>query len=168
MNLARPFIRRPVGSAMLAFAILLAGLLSWGRLPVAALPAMDTPAILVTASLPGASPASMASTVAGPLERALGAISGLDSISSSSTQGNTQVRLFFNIDRDLNEAARDVQAAINGVMDQLPSGMSKRPTFRKMNPSTAPILALALSSSELTPGQLYDIAVDVVQQKLSR
>lgn len=113
MNLSRPFVRRPVGSLMLALAILLAGLLSWRLLPVAALPAVDTPAIVVTANMPGASLASIAATVAGPLERALGAISGLDSISSSSKQGSTEVRLFFAVDRDIDEAAREVQAAIN-------------------------------------------------------
>ena len=168
MNLSRPFVRRPVGSLMLALAILLAGLLSWRLLPVAALPAVDTPAIVVTANMPGASPASIAATVAGPLERALGAISGLDSISSSSKQGSTEVRLFFAVDRDIDEAAREVQAAINSVIDQLPPGMPSRPTFRKLNPSTAPILALALSSSVLPPGQLYDTAVNIVQQKLAR
>lgn len=168
MNLSRPFVRRPVGSLMLALAILLAGLLSWRLLPVAALPSVDTPAIIVSASLPGASPASMAATVAGPLERALGAIAGLDSISSSSKQGSTEVRLFFSLDRDTNEAAREVQAAINSVIDQLPPGMPSRPTFRKLSPSTAPILALALSSAVLPPGQLYDTAVNIVQQKLAR
>ena len=168
MNLSRPFIRRPIGSTMLAFAILLAGLLAWRMLPVSPLPQIDTPMVVVTASLPGASPASMAATVAGPLERALGAIPGLSSISSSSSTGSTDVRMFFDVDRDLNEAAREVQAAINGVIDQLPPGMPSRPTFRKLNPSTSPILALALSSSTLTPSQLYDIAANTLQQKLAQ
>ena len=168
MNLSRPFIRRPIGSTMLALAILLAGWLAWRQLPVAPLPQIDTPMVVVSASLPGASPTSMAATVAGPLERALGAIAGLSSISSSSSTGTTEVRLFFDIDRDLNEASREVQAAINGVIDQLPPGMPSRPTFRKLNPSTSPILALALSSRTLTLSQLYDIAANTLQQKLAQ
>ncbi|MDO4683831.1 MAG: efflux RND transporter permease subunit, partial [Lautropia sp.] len=168
MNLSRPFVRRPIGSTMLAVAILLAGLLSWRLLPVAPLPEVEIPAMVVTASLPGASPASMASTVAGPLERALGGISGLSSISSTSSQGSTQVRMMFDISRDLNEAAREVQAAINGVIDQLPPGMPSRPRYRKVGASGEPILALALSSSVLSPGELYDAASRVVLQKLSR
>ena len=168
MNLSRPFIRRPIGSTMLALAILLAGLLAWRMLPVSPLPQIDTPMVVVSASLPGASPVSMAATVAGPLERALGSIPGLTSISSSSSTGSTEVRMFFDLDRDLNDAARDVQAAINGVIDQLPPGMPSRPTFRKLNPSTSPILALALSSRTLTPSQLYDIAANTLQQKLAQ
>ena len=168
MNLSRPFIRRPIGSTMLALAILLAGWLAWRQLPVAPLPQIDTPMVVVTASLPGASPTSMAATVAGPLERALGAIAGLSSISSSSSTGTTEVRLFFDIDRDLNEASREVQAAINSVVDQLPPGMPGRPTFRKLNSSTSPILALALSSATLPPSQLYDLADNIVLQKISR
>ena len=168
MNLSRPFIRRPIGSTMLALAILLAGWLAWRQLPVAPLPQIDTPMVVVSASLPGASPTSMAATVAGPLERALGAIAGLSSISSSSSTGSTEVRLFFDIDRDLNEASREVQAAINGVIDQLPPGMPGRPTFRKLNSSTSPILALALSSATLPPSQLYDLADNIVLQKISR
>ena len=168
MNLSRPFIRRPIGSTMLALAILLAGWLAWRQLPVAPLPQIDTPMVVVSASLPGASPTSMAATVAGPLERALGAIAGLSSISSSSSTGTTEVRLFFDIDRDLNDASREVQAAINGVIDQLPPGMPGRPTFRKLNSSTSPILALALSSATLPPSQLYDLADNIVLQKISR
>ena len=168
MNLSCHFIRRPIGSTMLALAILLAGWLAWRQLPVAPLPQIDTPMVVVTASLPGASPTSMAATVAGPLERALGAIAGLSSISSSSSTGTTEVRLFFDIDRDLNEASREVQAAINSVIDQLPPGMPGRPTFRKLNSSTSPILALALSSATLPPSQLYDLADNIVLQKISR
>ncbi len=168
MNLSRPFIRRPIGSTMLALAILLAGWLAWRQLPVAPLPQIDTPMVVVSASLPGASPTSMAATVAGPLERALGSIAGLSSISSSSSTGTTEVRLFFDIDRDLNEASREVQAAINSVIDQLPPGMPGRPTFRKLNSSTSPILALALSSATLPPSQLYDLADNIVLQKISR
>ena len=153
---------------MLALAILLAGWLAWRQLPVAPLPQIDTPMVVVSASLPGASPTSMAATVAGPLERALGAIAGLSSISSSSSTGTTEVRLFFDIDRDLNEASREVQAAINSVIDQLPPGMPGRPTFRKLNSSTSPILALALSSATLPPSQLYDLADNIVLQKISR
>lgn len=168
MNLSRPFIRRPVGSTMLALGILLAGLLSWRLLPVAPLPQVDVPLILVTASLPGASPASMAASVAAPLERALGGIAGLDSISSSSSQGNTQIRLFLAVEQDVNEAARAVQGAINSVIGQLPPGMPSRPGFRKVGSASAPILALALSSPVLSPGELYDAAAQVLQQRLSR
>ncbi len=168
MNLARPFIHRPVASLLLAVAILLCGLLAWRLLPVAPLPQVDFPSIQVSASLPGASPESMAATVATPLERALGSIAGVTSISSDSRQGAANVRLEFELDRNIDEAARDVQAAINAARNQLPSGMPGNPTFRKVNPSQSPILALALSSPNLSPSHLYDLASTVIAQKIAQ
>jgi len=167
-TLARFFIRRPVASGMLAAAVLLAGLLAWRLLPVAPLPAVDFPAIEVRANLPGASPQSIASTVAAPLERALGSIAGVTKIQSSSNQGATEVRLEFDLDRNIDDAARDVQAAINAVRGQLPSGMTGNPSYVKVNPSQAPIMALALSSPRLPPSALYDNAATVLAQKLSQ
>ncbi|SEH66877.1 multidrug efflux pump [Rheinheimera pacifica] len=168
MNLAQPFIQRPVASSLLATAILLLGLLSWRLLPVSPLPAIDFPMIVVTASLPGASPESMAATVATPLERALGSISAIRRISSSSSQGSTQVRLEFELDRNVDDAAREVQAAINAARSQLPSGMPGNPVYRKFNPSQAPIMALALSSGHLAGSVLYDNASTVLAQKLAQ
>lgn len=168
MNLAQPFIQRPVASGLIATAILLLGLLSWRLLPVSPLPAIDFPMIVVTASLPGASPESMAATVATPLERALGSISGIRRISSSSSQGSTQVRLEFELDRNVDDAAREVQAAINAARGQLPSGMPGNPVYRKFNPSQAPIMALALSSGHLAGSVLYDNASTVLAQKLAQ
>ena len=166
--IARFFIRRPVASAMLAVAIVLAGLLAWRLLPVAPLPAVDFPVIQVRANLPGASPESMASTVAGPLERALGSIAGVTRLQSSSNQGSTSVTLEFDLTRNIDEAAREVQAAINAVRGQLPSGMKENPSYVKVNPSQAPIMALALSSASLPPSALYDNASTVLAQKLSQ
>ena len=168
MNLARVFIRRPVACALIALAMLLAGLLSWRLLPVAPLPQVDFPMITVSASLPGASPDSMAATVATPLERALGSIAGVNAITSSSNQSATEVRLEFDLSRNVDEAAREVQAAINAARGQLPSGMPGNPSYRKVNPSQAPILALAVASPNLPPSRLYDIASTVLAQKLSQ
>ncbi|MFZ5529208.1 MAG: efflux RND transporter permease subunit [Pseudomonadota bacterium] len=168
MNLARVFIRRPVACALIALAMLLAGLLSWRLLPVAPLPQVDFPIITVSASLPGASPDSMAATVATPLERALGSIAGVNAITSSSNQSATEVRLEFDLGRNVDEAAREVQAAINAARGQLPSGMPGNPTYRKINPTQAPILALAVASPNLPPSRLYDIASTVLAQKLSQ
>ncbi len=166
--IARFFIRRPVGSTMLAISIVLAGLLAWRLLPVAPLPAVDFPVIEVRASLPGASPESTAATVAGPLERALGSIAGVTRLQSSSNQGSANVRLEFALERNIDEAAREVQAAINASRSQLPAGMSSNPTYVKVNPSQAPILALALSSPRLPLSALYDNASTVLAQKLAQ
>ncbi|NMG34273.1 MMPL family transporter [Azoarcus sp. TTM-91] len=168
MNLARLFIRRPIASCLLALALMLAGLLAYRMLPVAPLPEVEFPSIQVTASLPGASPESMAATVATPLERALGSIAGITEISSSSSQGATTVRLRFDLDRDIDEAARDVQAAINASRGQLPSGMPGNPSYRKVNSSQAPIMVLALSSPNLAPGRLYDLASTILAQKIAQ
>ncbi len=168
MNLSRPFVRRPVASAMIAVAIVLLGLLTYGLLPVAPLPQVDFPTIQVYASLPGASPETMAASVATPLERALGSIAGITALSSRSRQGASDLTLQFDFDRDINEAARDVQAAINAARGQLPSGMPRNPSYRKVNPSQAPIMGLALTSPNLAPSALYDVAATVLAQKLSQ
>ncbi|MEI2415249.1 efflux RND transporter permease subunit [Orrella sp. JC864] len=168
MNLSRPFVRRPVASLLLALAIMLLGALSWRLLPVSPLPEVDFPAIIVRANLPGADPETMASTVAAPLERAMGSIAGITQLVSSSSTGSTMLLLTFDLDRDINDAARDVQAAINAAQGTLPSGMPSAPSYDKINPSQAPILALALSSRDLSPGQLYDAASTILAQKLAQ
>ncbi|MGJ4729829.1 efflux RND transporter permease subunit [Luteimonas sp. SDU101] len=168
LNLSRIFIERPVATILLAVAVVLAGILAYRMLPVAPLPQIDYPAIQVSASLPGASPESMAATVATPLERALGTIPGITRISSSSNQGNVRIDLQFTLDRNVDEAAREVQAAINAARAQLPSGMPGMPQYRKINPSQAPILALALSSSTHTPGQVFDVASTIIAQKIAQ
>jgi len=167
-NLSQLFIQRPVATVLLAVAVVLCGLLALFRLPVAPLPQVDYPAIQVTANLPGASPESMAATVAAPLERALGTIPGITRITSGSSQGSTRIDLQFRLDRDVDEAAREVQAALNAARAQLPSGMPGMPQYRKINPSQAPIMTLALSSDTLTPGQVYDVASTVIAQKIAQ
>ena len=161
-------VSRPVGVSLLGLAVVLCGLLAWRQLPVAPLPQLDVPMIVVTASLPGASPESMASTVATPLERSLGSIAGVTSLSSSSRQGSTQVVLMFAMDRDLNAAAREVQAAINAVRGELPAGMPGNPQYRKIDPSQAPIMGLALSSPNLSASELYDAGSTILAQKLAQ
>ncbi len=168
MNLSRPFIRRPVASALIAVGIVLLGVLAYGLLPVAPLPQVDFPTIQVYAQLPGASPETMAASVATPLERALGSIAGVTNIRSNSSQGSANITLEFDFDRDIDEAARDVQAALNAARGQLPAGMPRNPSYRKVNPSQAPILGLALSSPNLAPGDLYDLAATILAQKLSQ
>ena len=164
----RALLHRPIACIFLAVALTLLGAVAWRLLPVAPLPQVDFPTIEVRAELPGASPESMASTVAAPLERALGAIAGVSAMSSSSNQGATRVLLQFALDRNINEAARDVQAAINAARAELPSGMPGNPTYRKINPSQAPIMALALSSPTRPAGQLYDLGATVLAQKISQ
>ena len=168
MNLSAPFILRPVATLLLSLAILLVGALGFGLMPVAPLPKMDFPAITVQASLPGASPQVMAATVATPLERALGGIAGISEMTSRSSQGSTRIIILFDIDRDIDAAAREVQAAINEARTLLPSGMRSMPTYRKVNPSQAPIMVLSLTSAVLDKGQLYDVASTIVAQKLSQ
>lgn len=168
MNLSRTFIERPVATVLLSLAIVACGVLAYRLLPVAPLPQVDSPSIEVSASLPGASPESMASNVTAPLERALGSIPGLVEMNSASSQGNARIQLGFDLDRDINDAARDVQAAINTARSQLPSGMPGLPQQRKVNPSQAPVMALALTSSQHTPGQLYDLAATILAQKLAQ
>ena len=168
MNLASPFIHRPVASCLIAVAFVLAGALAYHLLPVAPLPEVDFPTISVSASLPGASPETMASSVATPLERALGSIAGITAITSNSRAGATGITLQFDLGRDINAAARDVQAAINAARGQMPAGMPRNPSYRKVNPSAAPIMALAVSSPNLAPGELYDFASTILAQKLSQ
>ncbi|VVO43435.1 efflux RND transporter permease subunit [Pseudomonas fluorescens] len=168
MNLSGPFIKRPVATMLLSLAIMLLGGVSFGLLPVSPLPQMDFPVIVVQASLPGASPEVMASTVATPLERSFGAIAGVNTMSSRSSQGSTRVILQFDLDRDINGASREVQAAINASRNLLPSGMRSMPTYKKVNPSQAPIMVLSLTSDVLEKGQLYDLASTILSQSLSQ
>ena len=168
MNLSGPFIRRPVATMLLSLAIMLLGGVSFGLLPVSPLPQIDFPVIVVSASLPGASPEVMASTVATPLERSFGAIAGVNTMSSRSSQGSTRVILQFDQDRDINGAAREVQAAINASRNLLPSGMRSMPTYKKVNPSQAPIMVLSLTSDVLSKGELYDLASTILSQSLSQ
>jgi multidrug efflux pump len=159
------FIRRPIATTLLTLAIFLAGVLSFKLLPVSPLPQVDYPTISVSARLPGASPETMAATVATPLERALGRIAGVSEITSSSSLGSSRVTLQFDLTRDINGAARDVQAAINAARALLPSGMPSNPTYRKVNPADAPIMIIALTSDTLTRGQMYDAADTILGQK---
>ncbi|MBI6908975.1 efflux RND transporter permease subunit [Pseudomonas palleroniana] len=168
MNLSGPFILRPVATMLLSLAILLLGGVSFNLLPVSPLPQIDFPVIVVSASLPGASPEVMASTVATPLERSFGAIAGITTMSSSSSQGSTRVILAFDSGRDINGAAREVQAAINASRNLLPSGMRSMPTYKKINPSQAPIMVLSLTSDVLQKGELYDLASTILSQSLSQ
>ncbi len=168
MSLSTPFIRRPVATTLLTLALLLAGTLSFGLLPVAPLPNVDFPAIVVSASLPGASPETMASSVATPLERSLGRIAGISEMTSSSSLGSTTVVLVFDLEKDIDGAAREVQAAINGAMSLLPSGMPNNPSYRKANPSDMPIMVLTLTSETQSRGEMYDLASTVLAPKLSQ
>jgi len=162
------FIHRPVATTLLTLAIALAGILGFRMLPVAPLPQLDFPVILISASLPGASPETMAASVATPLERSLGRIAGVSEMTSTSSLGSTRIILVFDFDRDINGAARDVQAAINAAQSLLPTGMPNRPTYRKANPSDAPIMILTMTSDIYNPGQLYDYASTQLAQKLSQ
>ncbi|ATV18290.1 acriflavine resistance protein B [Pseudomonas avellanae] len=168
MNLSAPFIRRPVATVLLSLAIMLLGAVSFRLLPVAPLPNMDFPVIVVSASLAGASPEVMASTVATPLERSLGSIAGVNTMTSNSNQGTTRIILQFDLNRDINGAAREVQAAINASRNLLPSGMRSMPTYKKVNPSQAPIMVLSMTSTVLEKGQLYDLASTILSQSLSQ
>src|SRR5947199_4729360 len=166
MNLSQPFIDRPVATTLLTLGVALAGAIAFRLLPVAPLPQVDFPTISVQASLPGASPDTMAATVATPLERSLGRIAGISEMTSSSSLGATRVTLQFDLDRDIDGAARDVQAAINAARALLPSGLPSNPIWRKVNPADAPIMILGLTSKALTRGQMYDSASTVLAQKL--
>jgi multidrug efflux pump len=167
-NPSRIFIERPVATTLLTAGVALAGALAFGLLPVSPLPQVDFPTISVSASLPGASPETMAATVATPLERALGRIAGVTEMTSNSSLGNARVTLQFELSRDIDGAARDVQAAINASRALLPSSLPNNPTYRKVNPADAPIMILALTSSTMTQGQMYDAASTILAQKLSQ
>src|SRR5688572_8977961 len=168
MNVTEPFVRRPVATTLLTLGVALAGAVSFGLLPVSPLPQVDFPTISVSASLPGASPEVMAATVATPLERALGRIAGVTEMTSSSSLGSTRVVLQFDLNREIDGAARDVQAAINAARTLLPTGLPSNPVYRKVNPADAPVMILALTSDTLTQGQMYDAASTVLVQKLSQ
>jgi multidrug efflux pump len=168
MNLSAPFIKRPVATTLLAIGIALAGVLAFFSLPVSPLPQVDFPTISVQATLPGASPDTVASSVASPLERALGRIAAVTEMTSNSSIGSTNITLQFDLDRDINGAARDVQAAINAAHADLPTNLRTNPIYRKINPADAPILILSLTSKTKTPGQMYDAAANILQQRLSQ
>jgi multidrug efflux pump len=168
VNISATFIERPVATTLLTLGIALAGAIAFPLLPVSPLPQVDFPTISVRAGLPGASPETMAATVATPLERALGRIAGVTEITSSSSLGSTRITLQFDLNRDIDGAARDVQAAINAARILLPTGLPSNPTYRKVNPADAPILILALTSQTMNRGQMYDAASTILAQKLSQ
>jgi multidrug efflux pump len=168
MSLSSPFIRRPVATTLLTFGLFAAGTIAFFKLPVSPLPDVDIPTISVQATLPGASPEDVAATVASPLERHLGQIADVSEMTSSSSLGSARVNLQFGIDRDINGAARDVQAAINASRADLPASLRSNPTYRKFNPASAPILIYTLTSDTLMPSELYDAASTVLAQKLSQ
>ena len=168
MNISGPFIRRPIGTSLLAAALLLSGILAFNYLPVSSLPRVDFPVIGVGAELPGADPQTMASAVATPLERQFGRISGINQMTSSSQLGTTSIVLQFDLNRNIDAAARDVQAAINAARSQLPANLPSNPGYRKSNPADAPILILALTSDTITVPQMYDTADSILAQKLSQ
>jgi multidrug efflux pump len=168
MNLSGPFVRRPVATVLLTIGLALAGVGAFFLLPVASLPQVDFPAISVSASLPGASPDTMATSVATPLERRLGVIAGVNEMTSSSGVGSTRISLQFDLNRNIDAAAREVQAAINATRADLPSNLRSNPTYRKANPSAAPVIILALTSPTRSAGQVYDAVSNVVQQKLAQ
>jgi multidrug efflux pump len=167
-NFSAPFIRRPVATSLITLAILLSGVVAFRFLPVAPLPQVDFPTISVGAGLPGASPETMASAVATPLERQFGRIAGVTQMTSSSGLGSTSITLQFDLNRDINAAARDVQASINAARSQLPADLPGQPTYRKVNPADAPIMLLALTSENIPPGQIYDAADSILAQKLAQ
>ncbi|CNJ43816.1 multidrug efflux RND transporter permease subunit MdtC [Yersinia rohdei] len=162
------FIQRPVATTLLTLAITLSGIIGFSLLPVSPLPQVDYPVIMVSASMPGADPETMASSIATPLERSLGRIAGVNEMTSTSSLGSTRIILQFDLNRDINGAARDVQAALNAAQSLLPSGMPNRPTYRKMNPSDAPIMIMTLTSDTLSQGQLYDFASTRLAQKIAQ
>ncbi|HKU27206.1 MAG TPA: efflux RND transporter permease subunit, partial [Candidatus Sulfotelmatobacter sp.] len=168
MSISAPFIRRPVGTSLLAAALLLSGILAFFFLPVASLPRVDFPVIGVGASLPGADPQTMASAVATPLERQFGRISGVNQMTSSSELGSTGISLQFDLNRNIDAAARDVQAAINAARSQLPANLPSNPSYRKANPADAPIFLIALTSDTMTVPQMYDAADSVLAQKVAQ
>ena len=168
MSISDTFIARPVATTLLTIGVILAGVVSFSLLPVAPLPQVDFPTINVSAQLPGASPEVMASTVATPLERALGRIAGITEMTSNSSLGSTSISLQFDLDRNIDGAARDVQAAINAARTLLPTGLPSNPNYRKSNPADAPIMIMALTSPTMTQGQLYDAASTILAQKLSQ
>ena len=168
MNLSEPFVRRPVATVLLTIGLALAGIVAFLGLPVAPLPQVDYPTISVNATLPGASPNTMASSVATPLERRLGVIAGVNEMTSTSGTGSTRISLQFDLNRQIDAAAREVQAAINAARADLPATLRSNPTYRKANPATSPVIILALTSKTRSPGQIYDEVSNLVQQKIAQ
>jgi hydrophobe/amphiphile efflux-1 (HAE1) family protein len=168
MNISAPFIRRPIATSLLAIAVMLAGILAYTRLPVAPIPQVEYPVVSVNAGLPGASPETMASSVATPLERQFGRIAGVNQMTSTSSLGSTNITLQFDLNRNIDAAARDVQAAINAALGQLPANLPTRPNWRKVNPADAPIMILSLTSDTVTKPRMYDVADSILAQKLSQ
>ncbi|MNU58984.1 Multidrug resistance protein MdtC [compost metagenome] len=168
MNLSRPFVRRPIGTVLLTIGIALAGIAAFFVLPVSPLPQVDYPVISVRASIPGASPETMATSVATPLERHLGTIAGVNEMTSTSSVGSSRVTLQFDLSRNIDGAAREVQAAINASRVDLPATLRSNPTYRKANPAASPVIILALTSKTKTPGQIYDAVSNIVSQRLSQ
>src|SRR6202163_1725966 len=162
MSISAPFIRRPIGTSLLAAALLFSGILAFNYLPVVSLPKVDFPVIQVSAGLPGADPQTMASAVATPLERQFGRISGINQMTSTSQLGSTTVVLQFDLTHNIDAAARDVQAAINAARSQLPANLPNNPTYRKANPADAPIMIIALTSDRVTRTQMYDAASSIL------
>ncbi|MGD1097659.1 MAG: efflux RND transporter permease subunit, partial [Bryobacteraceae bacterium] len=158
MSISLPFIQRPVATTLLTIALGLSGAVAYNFLPVSPLPQVDFPSIVVGAGLPGASPDTMASSVATPLERQFGRIAGLNEMTSSSSLGSTNITLQFDLNRSIDGAARDVEAGINAARGQLPANLPQNPTWRKINPADPPVLQLGVTSSTKTPGELYDAA----------
>ncbi|MDQ6684856.1 MAG: efflux RND transporter permease subunit, partial [Pseudomonadota bacterium] len=168
MNLSLPFVKRPIGTVLLTAGVALAGIGAFFVLPVSPLPQVEFPAVSVSAQLPGASPDTMATSVATPLERRLANIAGVNEITSSSSTGSTRINLQFVLTRNIDGAAREVQAAINASRVDLPATLRSNPTYRKINPSDAPVIILALTSKTMTPGQIYDAVSNIVQQRLAQ
>ena len=168
MGFSAQFIRRPVATILLALGILIAGAVAYRFLPVASLPSVDIPTIVVFAQRPGADPETMANSIAAPLERRLGEISGVTEITSTSSTGATSIVVQFDLNRDIDGAAHDVQAAINAATPDLPSDLPTRPYFRKFNPADAPIMTIALTSDTLSPAQVYDVTDSILAQRLSQ
>src|SRR5271157_1311511 len=168
MNISAPFIRRPVATTLLTAGVTLAGAIAFKVLPVSPLPQVDFPTISVSASLPGASPEITASAIATPLERQFSHIAGITEMTSSSSLGSTSITLQFDLSRDIDGAARDVEAAINAARTYLPANLPANPTYRKVNPADSPIMILGLTSDKYGPDKLYDEASTVIQQKLSQ
>src|SRR6202790_5323951 len=168
MNISAPFIRRPVATTLITVGIAFAGALAYTVLPVSPLPQVDFPTISVSASLPGGSAEIMASSVATPLERQFGHIAGVTEMTSASSLGNTSITIQFDLNRNIDGAARDVEAAINAARTYLPTNLPSNPTYRKVNPADAPIMIIGLTSSKFDRGKLYDVASSVMSQKLSQ
>src|SRR5438552_2151057 len=168
MSISTPFIHRPAGTTLLTVAVALAGAVAYKFLPTSPIPQVEFPTIGVNASLPGASPETMASSVATPLERQFGRIAGVTEMTSTSILGNTSITLQFDLSRNIDAAGRDVQAAINAARGQLPANLPSNPNYRKVNPADAPILILGMTSDTYSTARMYDVAASILQQKLAQ